>query len=204
MTTVSPPRVFFATPELQCTDHVSGWPVTGIHRPDAVAAAIPTALDEEDDMTTVDEQIDVDRPISTVYNQWTQFEDFPRFMEGVESVRQLDDVQLHWKASIGGVEREWDAMIVDQEPDRVISWQNTTGATNRGVVTFTPLGPEQTRIDLHLEFEPDGAVEQVGDKLGMVSRRAKGDLERFKGFIEGRGVETGEWRGSIDAGVERR
>ena len=155
-------------------------------------------------MTTVDEQIDVDRPISTVYNQWTQFEDFPRFMEGVESVRQLDDVQLHWKASIGGVEREWDAMIVDQEPDRVISWQNTTGATNRGVVRFSPLGSEQTRIDLHLEFEPEGAVEQVGDKLGMVSRRAKGDLERFKGFIEGRGVETGEWRGSIDAGVEQR
>ena len=155
-------------------------------------------------MTTVDEQIDVDRPISTVYNQWTQFEDFPRFMEGVESVRQLDDVQLHWKASIGGVEREWDAMIVEQEPDRIISWQNTTGATNRGVVTFTPLGPEQTRVDFHLEFEPDGAVEQVGDKLGMVSRRTKGDLQRFKGFIEGRGVETGEWRGAIDAGVERR
>ena len=155
-------------------------------------------------MTTVDEQIDVDRPISTVYNQWTQFEDFPRFMEGVESVRQLDDVQLHWKASIGGVEREWDAMIVEQEPDRIISWQNTTGATNRGVVTFTPLGPEQTRVDFHLEFEPDGAVEQVGDKLGMVSRRAKGDLQRFKGFIEGRGVETGEWRGAIDAGVERQ
>jgi len=155
-------------------------------------------------MTTVDEQIDVDRPISTVYNQWTQFEDFPRFMEGVESVHQLDDVQLHWKASIGGVEREWDAMIVEQEPDRIISWQNTTGATNRGVVTFTPLGPEQTRVDFHLEFEPDGAVEQVGDKLGMVSRRTKGDLQRFKGFIEGRGVETGEWRGAIDAGVERR
>lgn len=155
-------------------------------------------------MSTVDEQIDVERPISTVYNQWTQFEDFPRFMEGVESVRQLDDVQLHWKASIGGVEREWDAMIVEQEPDRIISWQNATGATNRGVVTFTPLGPEQTRIDLHLEFEPDGAVEQVGDKLGVVSRRAKGDLQRFKGFIEGRGVETGEWRGAIDAGVERR
>ena len=106
--------------------------------------------------------------------------------------------------AIGGVEREWDAMIVEQEPDRIISWQNTTGATNRGVVTFTPLGPEQTRVDFHLEFEPDGAVEQVGDKLGMVSRRTKGDLQRFKGFIEGRGVETGEWRGAIDAGVERR
>jgi uncharacterized membrane protein len=154
-------------------------------------------------MTTVDEQIDIDRPISTVYNQWTQFEDFPRFMEGVESVQQLDDVQLRWKASIGGVEREWDAMIVEQEPDRIISWQNTTGATNRGVVTFTPLGPEQTRVDFHLEFEPDGAVEQVGDKLGLVGRQAKGDLQRFKGFIEGRSVETGEWRGAIDAGVER-
>jgi uncharacterized membrane protein len=155
-------------------------------------------------MTTVDERIEVDRPISTVYNQWTQFEEFPRFMEGVESVQQLDDVRLHWKASIGGVKREWDAQIVQQEPDRIISWENMSGATNRGIVSFRPLDAARTEVSLHLEFEPEGLVEQAGDKLGAVSGRASGDLERFKEFIEERTTETGGWRGSVEGGVERR
>lgn len=155
-------------------------------------------------MTTVDEQIEVDRPISTVYNQWTQFEEFPRFMDGVESVEQIDDVRLHWKVSIGGVHREWDAQIVQQEPDRIISWENTSGTANRGTVSFRPLDAGATEVSLHLEFEPDGIVEQAGDKLGIVAGRASGDLARFKEFIEERTTETGGWRGSVDGGVERR
>jgi uncharacterized membrane protein len=154
-------------------------------------------------MTTVDERIEVDRPISTVYNQWTQFEEFPRFMAGVDSVEQLDDVRLHWKASIGGVTREWDARIVQQEPDRIVSWENISGATNRGIVSFRPLDAQRTEVALHLEFEPDGVMEQAGDKLGIVAGRAKGDLERFKDFIEDRVVETGGWRGEVDSGVQR-
>jgi uncharacterized membrane protein len=154
-------------------------------------------------MTTVDDRIEVECPISTVYNQWTQFEEFPRFMDGVESVVQLDDTRLHWTASIGGVRREWDARIVQQEPDRLISWENTDGATNRGVVSFRPIDMDRTEVSLHLEFEPDGVVEQVGDKLGIVGGKAKGDLERFKEFIESRRAETGAWRGHVEGGVER-
>lgn len=155
-------------------------------------------------MTTVDERIEVDRPISTVYNQWTQFEEFPHFMQGVDSVDQLDDVRLHWKASIGGVTREWDARIVQQEPDRIVSWESISGATNRGIVSFRPLDMTRTEVSLHLEFEPDGIVEQAGDKLGIVAGRASGDLERFKEFIEERTTETGAWRGSVEGGDERR
>ncbi len=154
-------------------------------------------------MTTVDERIEVDRPISTVYNQWTQFEEFPHFMEGVESVEQIDDVRLHWKVSIGGVKREWDAQIVQQEADRIVSWENVSGATNRGIVSFRPIDAGRTEVALHLEFEPDGIIEQAGDKLGIISGRASGDLERFKEFIEERTTETGGWRGSVEGGVER-
>jgi len=132
-----------------------------------------------------------------VYDQWTQFESFPKFMEGVESVEQLDDQRLHWRAEIAGIERDWDAEIVNQTPDQIVSWRSTDGTTNEGSVAFTPSGTG-TRVTLHLTFEPDGIVEKVGDALNIVDRRAEGDLERFKRFIEGRGSETGEWRGSID------
>ncbi len=140
--------------------------------------------------------ITVDLPISVVYNQWTQFEEFPQFMEGVESVTQLDDKRLHWVAEIAGTRREWDAEIVDQEPDRRISWRSIDGTPNAGTVTFEPEGTG-TRITLDLDVEPQGVVEKIGDKLGFVSKQAEGDLERFEKFIESRGRETGAWRGQV-------
>jgi uncharacterized membrane protein len=151
-------------------------------------------------MTRVKETIEVECPIRSVYDQWTQFEDFPRFMDGVESVQQLDDTHLHWKASIGGVRREWDAEIIEQEPDRIISWSSTDGTTNRGTVRFTPAGSGRTTVDLELDFEPEGAAEKVGDTLGIVKARAKGDLKNFKEFIEDRVLPTGEWRGEVHGG----
>lgn len=149
-------------------------------------------------MSTVMKAVDVDVPLSTAYNQWTQFESFPEFMEGVESVQQRDDKHLHWKAEIAGVTREWDAEIVDQTPDERVTWRSLSGATNDGTVSFADAGePGSTQVTLHLEYEPEGAVEKVGDVLNIVDRRVKGDLERFKEFIESRGAETGAWRGDI-------
>jgi uncharacterized membrane protein len=148
-------------------------------------------------MSTTDTTIDVDLPLTSVYNQWTQFESFPAFMQGVESVTQIDDTRLHWVAEIAGARREWDAEIIDQQPDRRIEWASVTGATNGGVVTFEPIDEGSTRVGLSLEFEPEGAVETIGDKLGFVKRRAEHDLERFKEFMEARGAETGGWRGTV-------
>jgi len=147
--------------------------------------------------STVADQIEIDRPVDMVYNQWTQFEEFPRFMGGVESVRQLDDRTLHWKARIGGVTREWDARIVEQQPDQRIAWENTNGTTNRGVVSFRPIDAAHTMVSLRLEFEGEGFVEKAGEKLGIVESRAKDDLGRFKDYIEGLRGETGAWRGQI-------
>ncbi len=146
--------------------------------------------------TKVERSIQVDVPLSTAYNQWTQFEDFPHFMEGVESVTQLDDKRLHWVAEIAGTRREWDAEIVDQEPDQRISWRSLDGTPNGGIVTFQPEG-SGTRVTLDLDVEPQGIVEKVGDKLGFVSKQSEGDLKRFKEFIESRPAETGAWRGEI-------
>ena len=143
------------------------------------------------------QSIDVELPVRTVYDQWTQFEEFPRFMEGVRSVRQIDDRHLHWVAEIAGVEREWDAEITEQHPDERIAWRSTSGTENAGVVTFHRLGDTRTRVALQLDIEPDGIVEKVGDTLGFVDRRAKGDLERFREFIEARGQESGAWRGDV-------
>jgi uncharacterized membrane protein len=148
------------------------------------------------------EVIQVDVPVDVAYNQWTQFEEFPRFMEGVEEVRQLDDTHLHWVASIAGVRREWDAEIVEQVPDQCVSWVNVDGATNRGTVRFDPVAPMSTRVTLALDFEPEGIIENVGDKLGFVKSRARGDLERFREFITSRGIETGGWRGKVRDGME--
>src|SRR5687767_7494284 len=131
-------------------------------------------------MTTVEKSIEVEVPVKTAYNQWTQFEEFPRFMEGVKEVKQLDDKRLHWKAEIAGVEREWDARITEQEPDMRIAWTSEGGSENGGVVTFHKLDDAHTKVMLQLEFDPEDLVEEVGDKLGFVSRRAAGDLERFK------------------------
>ncbi|MDQ4089737.1 MAG: SRPBCC family protein, partial [Actinomycetota bacterium] len=126
-----------------------------------------------------------------------QFEDFPHFMEGVERVTQLDDRRLHWVADIAGTHEEWDAEIVDQEPDRRISWRSTSGTKNDGVVAFQPIGPTSTRVTLDLDIETQGLKEKVGEKLGFVSKQVEGDLKRFKEFIESRGVETGAWRGRV-------
>jgi uncharacterized membrane protein len=154
-------------------------------------------------MASVVESIDVKVPVSTAYNQWTQFEDFPQFMEGVRSVRQTDDTHLHWTAEVGGVEKEWDATISEQHPDERVAWNATSGAANAGVVTFHRLDDETTRVTLQMDVDPEGAVENVGTALGFLERRVKGDLERFKEFIESRGSETGAWRGEVEATAQR-
>ena len=151
--------------------------------------------------TKVEKSIQVDVPVSTAYGQWTQFEDFPHFMGGVKEVRQLDDRRLHWVAEIAGVRREWDASILEQVPDQRIAWAATSGATNAGAVRFEPAGAASTIVHLTLEYEPEGVVEQAGDKLGIVERQVKSDLERFKSLIEDQGYASGAWRGSIDEGA---
>ena len=150
-------------------------------------------------MSTIEMTVDVNVPVPTAYDQWTQFETFPEFIEGVESVEQLDDKRLHWKAEIGGATREWDAEIVDQTPDERITWRSLAGTKNDGTVLFRtdPGNPGSTEITLRLEYEPEGVVEKAGDLLNIVDRRAQGDLERFKKFIESRGTETGAWRGEV-------
>lgn len=151
-------------------------------------------------METTEQSIEVDAPIQTVYNQWTQFEEFPRFMSNVKEVRQLDDKRLHWRASIAGKEKEWDAEIFEQRQDERIAWRSTSGAHNAGTVRFDKAGDGRTRVTLELSYDPQGIVENVGDALGVVSAQVRGDLERFKDFIENRGRETGAWRGEIQGG----
>jgi uncharacterized membrane protein len=151
-------------------------------------------------MATIEQSIEVDVPVRSAYNQWTQFEEFPRFMEGVKEVRQLDDTHLYWRANVGGKEKEWRATITEQRPDQRIAWRSEGGAYNAGVVTFQPLSEGRTRISLQLDYDPEGVVENVGDAVGVVTRRVKGDLDRFKEFIESRGRETGGWRGTVQAG----
>jgi uncharacterized membrane protein len=149
-------------------------------------------------MSTIEQSIEVNVPVSTAYNQWTQFEEFPRFMEGVEKIIQLDDTRLHWVVEIGGQTREYDATITEQTPDQRIAWRADGEATNAGVVTFHRISDGTTRIMLQLEYEPDGLVEKAGDLIGIVKGRVKGDLERFKDYIESRGTETGAWRGEVE------
>ncbi len=148
--------------------------------------------------TTVEKRVTVDVPVNTVYNQWTQFEDFPQFMNGVQSVTQLGDDRVHWVAEIAGVRREWDAAIVEQVPDRKVAWAATSGATNAGSVYFESLGAGQTEVRLVLEYEPEGLVEKTGDALGLVSRQAQADLEKFKAFMETERQASGAWRGSVN------
>jgi len=153
-------------------------------------------------MSRITEHVDVDVPVSVTYNQWTQFESFPEFMEGVERVVQLDDRTLDWTASIAGKTKHWRAEIVEQRPDELVSWRSNEGARNDGIVRFEPLGQDRTRVELQLDVEPEGPVESTGDALGFVARRAQADLERFKEFIEARGQATGAWRGSIESGAK--
>jgi len=152
--------------------------------------------------TKVEKSILVNVPVGTAYNQWTQFEDFPQFMGGVKKVTQLDDRTLQWVAEIGGVKREWEATILEQVPDQKVAWAATSGATNAGAVYFEPVSINQTSVRLELEYEPEGIVEKVGDKLNIVERQAESDLEKFKTFIEAEGYASGAWRGSVNEGLD--
>ena len=149
-------------------------------------------------MTVVEESIEVAVPVRTAYDQWTQFEDFPQFMEGVEQVVQVTDTRNHWKTDIAGVEREFDTEITEQKPDERIAWHTIDGPKQAGVVTFHRLDETTSKVMLQMEFDPEGITEQIGDKLGIVTSQVKGDLKRFKKFIEERGTETGAWRGEVE------
>jgi uncharacterized membrane protein len=151
----------------------------------------------ENTMSTVQKSIDVNAPVNSVYNQWTQFEDFPAFMEGVKEVRQLDDSHLHWCAEVAGKDVEWDAEITEQIPDQRIAWRSVDGTQNAGIVSFHKLNDGSTRVMVQMDYDPEGLVENAGDAMGLLSHRVEGDLERFKDFLESRGSETGAWRGTI-------
>jgi uncharacterized membrane protein len=148
-------------------------------------------------MSVIEKSIEINVPVRAAYNQWTQFEEFPKFMEGVKQVKQLDDKHLQWKADIGGKEKEWNAEITEQIPDERIAWTSRGGAINAGVVTFHRLSDSKSKVMLQMEYDPQGFVEQVGDAVGVVTQRVQGDLERFKQYIENRGQETGAWRGTV-------
>jgi uncharacterized membrane protein len=152
---------------------------------------------------TIEESIEVGVPISTAYNQWTQFEDFPLFMEGVDHVQQLDDTRLHWVATIAGKTAEWDAKILEQHPDRQISWISEDGKKTRGTVTFEPVGEQKARVHVSMSYQAEGPGEQFGSAAGLDARRVRGDLERFQELVESRGQESGAWRGEIEAGQKK-
>ena len=155
-------------------------------------------------MATIEESIEVNVPVRTAYNQWTQFEDFPHFMEGVESVEQIDDTHVRWVAEIGGERREWVAEITEQQPDARVAWKATGGHGNSGVVTFKPLEENSTLVTVRMDHATEGLKEQLGSALGADSRRVKGDLKRFQEFVESRGRETGAWRGEVESGERVR
>ena len=149
-------------------------------------------------MSTITESIDVEAPVTRAYNQWTQFESFPQFMAGVEQVRQLSDTQTHWVTKVAGVAREFDATITEQLPDERVSWRSESGPNHAGVITFHRLDDTHTRVTAQMDIDPEGFVENVADKTGVLNARVKGDLKKFKEFIESRDEETGAWRGSVD------
>jgi uncharacterized membrane protein len=161
------------------------WPPSGWNQPRA---------------TTINEEIEVEVPVSTAYNQWTQFEEFPRFMDGVDEVRQLDDTLLHWAATVAGKHAEWDAKIIEQESDRLITWESTDGKYTRGSVSFEEAGSGRSRIRLQMTYSRDGVTEKIGSAVGLDNRRVRGDLMRFRELIESRRDESGAWRGEVSAG----
>ena len=148
-------------------------------------------------MSTVTESVDVEVPVTTAYNQWTQFESFPQFMAGVQEIRQVDDTHTHWVTKMGGVTREFDATITEQHPDERVAWKSDNGPKQAGVVTFHKLDDNHTRVTAQMDIEPQGIAEKAADKIGMIEGRVKDDMERFKQFIEGKGKETGGWRGDV-------
>ena len=149
-------------------------------------------------MSTVERSVEVEVPVRTAYNQWTQFESFPQFMQGVEKVVQLDDTHTLWTTKIGGQTREFHATITEQHPDERVAWTSLDGPKHAGVVTFHRLDDTHTRVTVQMDIEPSGMAETVGDKAGIIDRKVKGDVKRFKEYIETRGVESGAWRGDID------
>jgi len=155
-------------------------------------------------MSKINKTIEVDVPVATAYNQWTQFEEFPKFMDGVEEVRQIDDTHLQWVASVGGKRNEWKAEITEQKPDQRVAWRSTEGKDNAGVVTFEPLSDQRTKVMVELNFAPEGIVEKVGSAVGADDRRVEADLGRFKEMIESRGQESGEWRDKVESGTVQR
>jgi uncharacterized membrane protein len=174
----------------------------------AVAAALPQVRKRLPSLRTmartIDASIEVNVPVSTAYNQWTQFEDFPLFMEGVDHVQQLDDTRLHWVATVAGKKAEWDAKILEQHPDRQISWISEDGKKTRGTVTFEPRAEGKTLVRLSMSYQAEGPAEALGSAAGLDTRRVQGDLERFKELIESRGAETGAWRGEVAAGETKQ
>ncbi|UGT64014.1 SRPBCC family protein [Nocardia asteroides] len=148
-------------------------------------------------MSTMTAAVDVEVPIRTAYNQWTQFESFPHFMEGVEEIRQLDDKHTHWRIKVGPVTKEFDATITEQHPDERVAWKSDSGPEHAGVITFHRLDDTHTRVTAQIDVDPDGFLEQVADKTGVLKHRVNGDLDRFKTFIEKQGHETGAWRGDV-------
>jgi uncharacterized membrane protein len=148
-------------------------------------------------MSTIVESVDVAVPVHTAYNQWTQFEEFPQFMEGVREIRQVNDTLTHWVVEVGGIKREFDAQITEQHPDERVAWTSVDGPRHAGVVTFHRLDDSHSRVTAQMEIDPEGFVESVADKTGVLDRRVKGDLKRFREFIENRGQETGSWRGDV-------
>jgi uncharacterized membrane protein len=154
-------------------------------------------------ISTIDEAIEVGVPVSTAYNQWTQFEEFPLFMEGVDDVQQHGDTRLHWVATIGGRTAEWDAKILEQHADKQISWISEDGKKTRGTVSFEPIGEGKTLIRLSMSYQAEGPIEQLGSAAGLDAQRIRGNLQRFKDLLESRGTESGEWRGEVEAGTTK-
>ncbi len=154
-------------------------------------------------MSSVEQSIDIAVPVHVAYNQWTQFESFPQFMDGIEEVRQLDDTHLHWRAEIAGHVTEWDAVITEQLPDERIAWRSTDGTANAGVVTFHRLGDDASRVMVQIEHESEGVMEKVGSALGADSHQVKNSLEQFKQLVESRDAASGAWRGEVDRGTQR-
>lgn len=152
------------------------------------------------ELSFVEDSVEVEVPVSTAYNQWTQFEDFPQFMKDVDEVRQIDDTHLHWRARIAGRPTEWDAEITHQIPDRRIAWRSTNGPPNNGSVTFERVNENRTRITLRMSYQPTGTMEVIGDALGAVKMETSGNLRRSAEFLERRGRETGAWRGTVEGG----
>lgn len=144
------------------------------------------------------QSVDVKAPVRVAYNQWTQFEDFPKFMGGVEEIRQITDDALHWNVVISGVGREFDTVISEQTPDQRIAWTTIDGPKHAGVVTFHKIDDDTTRVSLQMDYDPQGFLENVADKVGFVSKQLESDMERFKEFIEDRSMSTGAWRGTIE------